>query len=75
MGEERIGCGVLVAMPRGNRPLGRPWRRWEDGFRMDPRQIGWGGGVGVDSPGSGYRGRQPAFVNTVMNLRVMASCS
>jgi hypothetical protein len=27
------------------RPLGRPRCRWEDGIRMDLREIGWGGGV------------------------------
>jgi hypothetical protein len=26
---------------------------WEDGLKMDLRDIGWGGGGGVDSPGSG----------------------
>jgi hypothetical protein len=35
----------------GKRPLGRSWRRWKDGIRMDLREIGWGGGV--DSSGSG----------------------
>jgi hypothetical protein len=29
----------------GRRPLGRPRRRWEDGIRMDLREIGLGGGV------------------------------
>jgi hypothetical protein len=27
---------------KGKRPLGRPRRRWEDGIRMDLREIGWG---------------------------------
>jgi hypothetical protein len=44
---------VLVGNPEGKRPLGRPRRRWEDGIKMDLREIGWGGGCGVDSPGSG----------------------
>jgi hypothetical protein len=26
----------------GNKPLGGPRRRWEDGIRMDLREIGWG---------------------------------
>jgi hypothetical protein len=26
--------------PEGKRPLGRPRRRWEDGIRMDLREIG-----------------------------------
>jgi hypothetical protein len=34
---------VLVRKPEGKRPLGRPRRRWEDGFGMDFREIGWGG--------------------------------
>jgi hypothetical protein len=41
---------VLVAKPKGKRQLGRLKRRWEDGIRMDLREIDWGG---VDSPGSG----------------------
>jgi hypothetical protein len=27
------------------KPLGRPRHRWEDGIKMDFREIGWGGGV------------------------------
>jgi hypothetical protein len=47
-------CGkFLVGKPEGNRPVGRQNRRWENGIRMDLREIGWGGGRGVDSPGSG----------------------
>jgi hypothetical protein len=42
---------VLVGKPEGKRPLGRPRRRWEDGVRMDLREIGSGGGL--DSTGSG----------------------
>jgi hypothetical protein len=33
---------VLVGKPEIKRPLGRPRRRWEDGIRMDRREIGWG---------------------------------
>jgi hypothetical protein len=32
-----------VGKPEGKRPLGRPRRRWEDGIRMDLREIGLGG--------------------------------
>jgi hypothetical protein len=39
-----------VGKPEGRRPLGRPRRRWEDGIRMDLREIGLGG---VDWIGSG----------------------
>jgi hypothetical protein len=41
MGEERKVYKVLVGKPEGKRPLGRLKRRWEDGIRMDLRQIGW----------------------------------
>jgi hypothetical protein len=52
MGEERKVYKVLVGKPEGKRPLGRPRRRWEDGIRMDLREIGLGG-CGLDSTGSG----------------------
>jgi hypothetical protein len=39
---------VLVGKPKGNRPLGRPRHRWEDGVRMDLREIGWGVLIGFD---------------------------
>jgi hypothetical protein len=42
MGEEKKWYKVLVGKPGGKRPLGRPRRRWEDGIRMDLREIGWG---------------------------------
>jgi hypothetical protein len=42
MVEERKVYKVLVVMPEGKRPLGRPRRRWEHGIRMDLRDIGWG---------------------------------
>jgi hypothetical protein len=31
----------LVGKRLGKRPLGGPRRRWEDGVRMDLREIGW----------------------------------
>jgi hypothetical protein len=43
---------VLVRKPEGRRPLGRPRRRWEDGIRMDLREIDLGG-CRFDSTGSG----------------------
>jgi hypothetical protein len=42
MEEERNVYKVLVGKPEGKRPLGRPRRRWEDGVRMDLREIGLG---------------------------------
>jgi hypothetical protein len=45
MGEERKVYKVLVGKPEGRRPLVRPGHRWEDGIRMDLREIGWEGCV------------------------------
>jgi hypothetical protein len=42
MGEERKVYKVLVGKLEGKRALGRPRRRWEDGIRMDLREIGLG---------------------------------
>jgi hypothetical protein len=41
MGEERNVYRVLMGKPEGKRPVGRPRRRWEDGIRLDIREIGW----------------------------------
>jgi hypothetical protein len=43
MGEGRNVYRVLVGKLKGKRPLGRPRRRWEDGIKMDLREIGWRG--------------------------------
>jgi hypothetical protein len=40
MGEERNLYRVWMGKPEEKRPLGRPRRRWEDGIRMDLREIG-----------------------------------
>jgi hypothetical protein len=34
-GAERIAYWILVGMPEGKRPLGRPRRRWVDNIKMD----------------------------------------
>jgi hypothetical protein len=70
MGERRKVYKVLVGKPEGRRPLGRPRRRWEDGIRMDLREIGLG--CGLDSTGSKDRDRWRAVVSAVMNLRILA---
>jgi hypothetical protein len=41
MGKERKVYKVLVVKPEGKRPLERPRRRWEDGIRVDLREVGW----------------------------------
>jgi hypothetical protein len=70
MGEERKVYKVLVGKPEGKRPLGRPRRRWENGIRMDLREIGWGSVEWIQLAQGSDRWR--AVVNTVMNLRVLA---
>jgi hypothetical protein len=73
MGEERKLYKVLVGKPKEKRPLGRPRLRWEDGIRMDLREIGL---EGVDwSRLAQDRDRWRAVVSAVMNLRVLAQRS
>jgi hypothetical protein len=31
---------ILMGKPEGKRPLGKPRRRWEDGIRMEIKDIG-----------------------------------
>jgi hypothetical protein len=68
--ETREKYKVLVGKREGKRPLGRPRRRWEDGIRMDLREIGLGC---VDCIRlSQDRDRWRAVVDAVMSLRVLA---
>jgi hypothetical protein len=70
MGEERKVYTVLVGKPERRRPLGRPRRRWEDGVRMDLREIDLGG---VDWIRLAHdRDRWRAVVSAVMNVRFLA---
>jgi hypothetical protein len=39
MGEKRNVYRLLVGKPEGNRPLGRPRRRWIDNIKMDLLEI------------------------------------
>jgi hypothetical protein len=70
MGEDRNVYKVLMRKPEGKRSLARPRRRWEDGIRMDVREIGWGSVAWIQLAQVSDRWR--AVVNTVMNLRVLA---
>jgi hypothetical protein len=71
----RIGEGtkvyrVLVGKPKGKRPLRRPRHRWNDGIRMDLREIGWEGveWIHLAQDINQWRG----LVNAVMNLQFLA---
>jgi hypothetical protein len=66
-GEE---CVQAFVGKEGKIPLLRPRRRWEDGIRMDLREIGWGSVDWIQLVQD--RDRWRALVNTVMNLRVLA---
>jgi hypothetical protein len=56
--------------PEGKRPLERPRHRWDDGIRMDLREIGLGGvdWIRLTQNRDWWR----AVVSAVMNLRVLA---
>ena len=65
---ERCVYRVLVGKYEGNRPLGRPRRRWEDNIKMDLQEVGCRGMNWIDLAQD--RDRWRAVVNAVMNLGV-----
>jgi hypothetical protein len=68
MGETRNAYRILVGKPEGQRPLGRPRRRWVDNIIMDVREIGWDdmGWIELAQDRDQWR----ALVNTVIKLKV-----
>jgi hypothetical protein len=64
---------VFMGKPEGKRPLEGPRRRWEDGIKMDLREIGWGGVEWIRLAED--RDRWRAVVCAVMNLRVLTPWS
>jgi len=42
MGDRRGVYRVLVGIPEGKRPLGKPRRRWEDNIKMEFQEVGCG---------------------------------
>jgi hypothetical protein len=70
MGEGRNMYRVLVGKLEGKRPLERPRRRWEDGIKMDLREIGWGSVEWIHLAQD--RDCWRVVLNAVMNLRVLA---
>jgi hypothetical protein len=55
--------------PEGKRPFGYLRRRWDDGMRMDLREIGWGSVKWIQLTQDRVWWR--ALVNTAMNLRIL----
>ena len=43
MRERRCACKILVGIPEGKKPLGRPRIRWEENISMDIEETGWEG--------------------------------
>ena len=68
MGEVRGVHRVLVGMPEGKRPFGRPRCRWEDNIKMDLQEVEGGRGDWMElaRDRDGWR----ALVGTVRNFRV-----
>jgi hypothetical protein len=62
-------CSVLVGKPEVNKPPWRPRRRWDDNIKMALQEVGCGGmdWIGLAQDRDSWR----AFVNAVMNLRVL----
>ena len=55
---------ILTCIRKGNRPLGRPRRRWEDNIRIYIKEIG------IDTRNFVDSARDRALVNAELNLRV-----
>jgi hypothetical protein len=64
---------VLVENPIGKRPVERPRCRWEDGIRMDLREISLGSLEWIQLAQD--TDRLQFLVNTMMNVRVLAQRS
>ena len=66
--EERGVYRVLVGKREGNRPLGRPRRRWVVNIGMDLQEVGCGyvDWIGLTQDKDRWR----TLVSAVMNLRV-----
>jgi hypothetical protein len=70
MGEKRNVYKILMGKSEGKRPIRRPRHRWEDGIKMDLREIGWGSVEWIQLAQN--RDQWRAVVNKVINLRVLA---
>jgi len=68
MGEDRGVHRVLVGNPEGKRPLGRPWRRWEDNIKTNLQEVGGDRGDWMELAQD--RDRWRALVGMVRDFRV-----
>jgi hypothetical protein len=64
--EKRNAYKILVGMPEGKRPMGRPRRKSVDNVRMDLRELEWNGVDWIDMAQD--RNQWRALVNMVLNL-------
>jgi hypothetical protein len=68
IGEKLNAYRILVGKPEGNKPIGRPRRRWVDSVELDLSEIELDGTDWIDVAQD--RDQWRALVNMVMNLRV-----
>jgi hypothetical protein len=73
MGEGTNMYRVLVGKPEGWKPLGRLKLRWEDGIKMDLREISWERVEWIHLAQD--RDWWRCLVNAVINLQVLVSRS
>jgi hypothetical protein len=66
-GDRRDAYRVLVGLPEGRRPLGRPRCRWEDNIKMDLKEVRCGGMNWINLAENRDR---CALVNAVKNFLV-----
>jgi hypothetical protein len=64
MRENMNAYRILMGIPEGKSPLGRPKRRWVDNIKMGLREIGWDVMDWIDLAQN--RDQWRAIVNTVM---------
>jgi hypothetical protein len=41
MGTMRNAYNILIGKPEGERPLGRPRRKWYNNIKIDLKVVGW----------------------------------
>jgi hypothetical protein len=73
MGEERKVYKVLVGKPKGKGPLRKLRYTWEEGIKIDLREVGWEGVEWIHLTQD--RDQWQALVTTVMNLQILVPWS